>query len=150
MITTIRPIAPTDRAEWLRMRLALWPGEADAHKPDIDLFFAGENALLEQIWVAEEGDGENLVGFIELALRPYAEGCEASPVPFIEGWYVDEAHRQRGVGAQLVAAAEHWAREAGYQEMGSDTESFNALSITAHQALGFEVVEEITCFRKAL
>ena len=35
-----------------------------------------------------EVDGR-FVGFLELDHRKYAEGCESSPVPFIEGWYVD-------------------------------------------------------------
>lgn len=148
MTLVIRAVAPRDKAAWLAMRMALWPDEAESHARDIAAYFAGQEPLLEQVWLAEREDEP--VGFLELSLRPYAEGCEQSPVPYIEGWYVADSHRQQGVGRALVAHAEHWARAAGYSEMASDTEAHNALSVQAHQALGFEVAEQIICFRKTL
>ena len=36
----IRPVQPTDRAEWLRMRLNLWGGTAEEHTQDIDAYFS--------------------------------------------------------------------------------------------------------------
>jgi hypothetical protein len=36
----IRPVQPTDRAEWLRMRLNLWGGAAEEHSHDIDAYFS--------------------------------------------------------------------------------------------------------------
>ena len=36
----IRPVQPTDHAEWLRMRLNLWGGAAEEHTHDIDAYFA--------------------------------------------------------------------------------------------------------------
>jgi hypothetical protein len=36
----IRPVEPTDRAEWLRMRLTLWGGAAEELTHDIDTYFA--------------------------------------------------------------------------------------------------------------
>ena len=36
----IRPVAPTDRVEWLRMRLTLWGGAAEEHTQEIDTYFA--------------------------------------------------------------------------------------------------------------
>jgi hypothetical protein len=36
----IRPVAPTDHAEWLRMRLNLWGGAAEEYTHDIDNYFA--------------------------------------------------------------------------------------------------------------
>jgi hypothetical protein len=36
----IRPVQPTDHAEWLRMRLNLWGGVAEEHTHDIDAYFA--------------------------------------------------------------------------------------------------------------
>jgi hypothetical protein len=35
----IRPVQPTDRAEWLRMRLNLWGGAAEEHIQDIANYF---------------------------------------------------------------------------------------------------------------
>ena len=47
-----------------------------------------------------------LSGFLEATIRPFAEGCETEPVGHIEGWYVDADVRRRGIGKQLVLAAE--------------------------------------------
>ena len=57
-----------------------------------------------------ESTGGGLCGFIEVSLRDYAEGCQTSPVAYIEGWYVDEHCRRRTLGTRLVQAAEAWAR----------------------------------------
>jgi aminoglycoside 6'-N-acetyltransferase I len=42
-------------------------------------------------------------------------------VGYIEGWFVYEALRNRGIGKELMRAAEDWAREHGCREMASDT-----------------------------
>ena len=144
----VRPAAPSDAAEWLRMRTALWPVEG--HETEIAEYFeSGGSALLAQVLVAERPT-RGLAGFLELGLRTYAEGCESSPVPFIEGWYVDEDFRRTGVGAALVRAAEEWARKQGYREIASDVEIENETSLSAHRALGYEEVERIVCFRRDL
>jgi aminoglycoside 6'-N-acetyltransferase I len=49
-----------------------------------------------------------------------------------------------------VQAAEAWARSHGLKEIASDTQLENAISIQAHTALGYEEVERLVCFRKAL
>jgi aminoglycoside 6'-N-acetyltransferase I len=100
------------------------------------------------VFVAVED--ERLVAFLELDLRSYAEGCASSPVPYVEGWYVIPEWRRRGVGGALMQAAEEWSRARGYAELGSDTEEPNRLSRDAHAALGFEEVETVVVFRKAL
>ncbi|MEO5898030.1 MAG: GNAT family N-acetyltransferase, partial [Vicinamibacterales bacterium] len=113
----IRRATPIDSNAWLRMRTALWPGEEVAE--DVDRFFAGKLDMPLEVLVAVNGFGE-LIGFAELSIRRYAEGCVTDRVAFLEGWYVDEAHRRKGVGAALVAAAEAWARKQGCTEFGSD------------------------------
>jgi aminoglycoside 6'-N-acetyltransferase I len=110
--------------------------------------FEGVKAA-DQVWVAEDASGR-LLGFVELSLRPYAEGCASSPVPYIEAWYVTAEARHTGVGRALVEAAENWARLRGFTEMGSDALLENDASHAAHQALGFEKVERIVCYRKSL
>jgi len=143
----IRPVQPTDHAEWLRMRLRLWGGIAEEHTHDIDAYFATPQGGIT--FVVERGGG-GLCGFIEVSLRNYAEGCQTSPVAYIEGWYVDEESRRRTLGTCLVQAAEAWARSHGLKEIASDTQLENAISIQAHTALGYEEVERLVCFRKAL
>ncbi len=99
--------------------------------------------------VAERGDGL-LAGFVEIGSRNYAEGCETTPVAYLEGWYVDPDARRTGLGTRLLEAAESWARQHGFNEIASDTELGNDISLEAHLARGFEKVEVQICFRKAL
>ena len=76
--------------------------------------------------------------------------CSSSPVPFIEGWYVEPAWQRRGIGRALVEAAESRARGMGHTEIASDAELENADGIAAHRALGYEEVERTVAFRRAL
>jgi len=100
--------------------------------------------------VAEAPDGR-LVGFIEAGLRSHADCCDASrPVGYIEGWYVEETFRRRGVGRLLMAAAEDWARTQGCREMASDSLIDNTVSEQAHRGLGYDVVGRCVLYRKQL
>jgi aminoglycoside 6'-N-acetyltransferase I len=142
----IRPLEDRDISRWVHLRAELWPGE-----PEAELDAEGRAAIATGslvVFVADDDD--TLVGFIELDLRSYAEGCTSSPVPYVEGWYVVSDWRRRGVGGALMHAAEEWGRSRGYTELGSDTEAVNRLSRAAHAALGFEEIETVVVFRKPL
>ena len=129
------------------MRAALWPDDDDC-ETSIAGYFA---ALDPDVVTLMAFDSEQQpVGFAEVGTRAYAEGCESSPVAFLEGWYVIPEARWTGAGRALVAAAEDWARLRGFQELGSDTELRNEAAINAHKALGFEETERIVCFLKRL
>jgi aminoglycoside 6'-N-acetyltransferase I len=147
----VRLATKADAEVWLAMRMALWP---DANEEDLRLeigrYFVvpGEPRLLHCVFVAER-DG-TVVGMLELSLRPYADGCDSSPVPFIEAWYVAEDARRGGIGGALVRAAEAWAIAHGYSEMASDALLDNDVSHWAHASLGFEEVERAIRFRKVL
>jgi len=143
----IRPATPADRDEWLRMRLALWPDDnAAGLLVEMDKILAAEAVA---VFVAQRTSG-GLGGFVEAGTRPYAEGCDTSPVGYIEGWYVDPDLRQAGVGGRLIRAAEDWAREQGLLEMGSDTWIWNETSIQAHLSLGYREAERLVTFCKKL
>ena len=144
---TIREIVESDRHEWVRMRHALWPGSLSDHEAETQLYFS-ERSQVPTVLVAE-ADGQ-LVGFLELDYRKYAPGCRSSPVPFIEGWFVEPAWQRQGIGRALVEAAEARARAMGHHEIASDAEVENADSLAAHLALGYEVVERVVCFRRSL
>lgn len=142
-MATVRRATNADRAAYQRMRLALWP---DCAESDIDEWFARDDAAT---FVATRPDG-SLCGFVEAGSRPYAEGCDSSPVGYVEGWWVDPDVRRHGVGRALLDAAESWARGRGYTEMGSDALLDNAASHEAHRRCGFREVERLVMFRKPL
>jgi aminoglycoside 6'-N-acetyltransferase I len=153
----IRYAEPADADQWRVLRTALWPdGDAAAHAAEVAQFFAERQpgpcgAIPEAVLVAvDAGHDSSLVGFAEVSRRAYAEGCETSPVGFLEGWYVVPERRRQGVGRALVAAAEAWARGLECLEFASDALVENAGSAAAHRALGFEEVAIIRCFRKSL
>lgn len=147
----IRPVQPTDAAEWLRMRLALWPDEPAKEAAEIAQFLADpENAglpFLQAAFVCERPDA-GLCGLAEVAIHREAPGCETDRIGYLEAWYVDQAWRGQGIGRALVAAAEGWAREQGCWEMASDTDPTYPLSPPAHAALGYH--EAIRHFYKKL
>ncbi len=144
----VRPFQPEDEPEWRRLRHALWPDTTSRdHVDDLATYLGRPEAHLIVVAALEAGD---LAGFAEVSLRSQAEGCRTSPVGFLEGWYVDAAHRRQGVGRALVRAAEAWARSCGCREMGSDTWVDNTGSRAAHQALGFEEGSPVVTFRKSL
>ena len=148
MKVVIRPVEPTDKGAWARLRRKLFP---DFDPPEIDEFF--ETGCFDgfdkcAVFVAEaEG---RLVGFAEASARPYAEGCTTTPVTYLEAWYVDEEARILGVGRCLVDAVADWGRSKGMREFASDAEINNLTSHSAHGAVGFEEVERIVCFAKSL
>ena len=144
---TVREAIVHDRPEWLRMRIALWPGSPSDHELETANYFQRRDGGWLTFVAGDEG---RLLGFLELDQRKYAPGCNSSPVPFIEGWYVDPDVRRRGIGRALVRAAEAWARAAGFNEIASDSEIDNGGSIAAHAALGYAEIERVVCFRRAL
>jgi aminoglycoside 6'-N-acetyltransferase I len=147
---TIRHVTKSDSAVWLELRRALWPEYGgSSHAREVAHFFEGELKMPLAVLLAEQQGGQ-VVGFAELNIRPYAEGCSTDRVGYLEGWFVVADARRRGVGRALVAAAEEWARSQGCTEFASDALANNEISADAHRALGFEEVEVIRCFRKTL
>ncbi len=145
----IRTAQPGDAADWERMRQRLWPTDDDEHARAIAAFFAGDQRDPAEVFLAFEAQGR-AIGFAEVSIRPYAEGCHSGRVAYLEGWFVEPAYRRRGVGAALVAAVEEWGREQGCPELASDAEIENSGSIAAHQSLRFTEVARVVCFRKLL
>src|SRR6266571_1383191 len=147
----VRLAQPSDQTKLALLRHALWPeGAVDEHEKELTEILAGRapGAMPYVVFVCESDD-ENLIGFVEVSLRSHADGCDPSqPVGFLEGWYVSEDHRRRGLGAALLEAAERWSRAQGCAEMASDAWIDADISQRAHEALGFEVVDRCVHYRK--
>ena len=146
----VRSARPADRLAWVRLRHAFWPDGSEAeHLDDIDRDFSGTAHEPVEVLLAESEDGE-VVGLVELSIRPSAEGCHTNKVAYLEGWYVVPEARRGGIGRGLVEAAEGWGRAQGCSEFASDAEGDNEISATAHRALRFSEVALVRCFRKRL
>ena len=133
--------------QWVALRIALWPDE------DREILAQDAPGMLGRpdmlVLVGREGDA--VAGFVEAAIRrDYVNGCQTSPVAFVEGIYVRPDYRGRGVARALVVAVEGWAREQGIKELASDVLLDNQQSHAMHQALGFSETERVVYFRKVL
>ena len=110
----IRPAQETDLDQLAHLSRALWPDcSAQEHAQELRLKLGGKPDSIPTkpltIFVAERSD-RILVGFLEVGLRSHADGCNPlRPVGYLEGWYVADEHRHRGIGKELVANAEDWA-----------------------------------------
>ena len=146
-MVTLRQATREDKAELLRLQQQLYNPDPTLGA-EIDAYFNTTSPI--ELMLVAATENECLGAFIELSKRDYAEGCKSSPVAYIEGIFVDHNLRRTGIGQQLMKAAESWARENGFTEMASDTKRGNLESISFHQTAGFEITEQITCFRKQL
>jgi aminoglycoside 6'-N-acetyltransferase I len=132
----------------MRMRDLLWPGLA-TQTHEIDMAELLADPTTQAVFVVDRGDGLR-GGFLEAGTRKYADGCETSPVAYIDGWYVDPDLRRTGWGSRLIQAAEAWARSCGHAEIASDCLLENDVSRRAHNALGYLETERLIHFRKSL
>ena len=145
----VEPCTGQHLEQWVRLRQALWTEateqelrlEATAilERPDDGIAFIG--------W-AESAEA---IAFAEASLRrDYVNGCGTYPVGFLEGLYVDEAWRGRGIARTLCCLAEDWAASRGCSEFASDVLLDNETSQRAHEALGFEETERVVYYLKSL
>ncbi len=150
----IRPVQASAAAEWLRMRMALWPDStAEKEASEIEHFLVIPPLpilpMLHAAYVCSRADG-SLCGLAEVSIQPNAIGCTTSDVGYLEAWYVDPDVRQQGIGRRLAEIAEAWTRAQGCQEMASDTDATYPLSPHAHAQLGYEETSTPMHYRKWL
>lgn len=96
-------------------------------------------------------DGEEAVGFAQCQLRhDYVEGTASFPVGYLEGIFVQEGCRHRGIARGLLNACQNWAKNQGCKEFASDCELTNEESRIFHEKMGFAEANRIICFAKKL
>ena len=69
---------------------------------------------------------------------------------YLEGIYVAEQARHRGIARQLLRSCEDWAKDMGCREFASDCELTNTQSLAFHLNVGFFEANRIICFTKKL
>lgn len=144
-VTSVRALRASDRADFFRMRQTFWP---DSPASEVEGVLARTPEA--GVTLVAEREGGGLGGFIEVEFRRFAEGCSGSPVPYVEGIWVDGDLRRVGLGARLVRAAEAWCMTRGFRELASDCELSNVPSIEFHRAVGFQEVQRSIAFHKRL
>ena len=142
----IRKATTDDFARMAVLMTELWPDNTvEEMLEELYLLVGTECAF----FLAEENDMP--VAFAQCQLRhDYVEGTDHSPVGYLEGVYVREPHRGKGLAKELLAACEAWASEQGCVEFASDCELENSGSLAFHLAAGFTEANRIICFTKKL
>lgn len=144
----IEQVSKENIAFYAQMAHQLWPeGELEEHLQELlELLHSDSQACF--LYKTPTG---KYIGFIQLSLRSdYVEGCETSPVAYVEGIFVAEPYRKTGIAREMIAAGEKWGKEKGCQEIASDAIISNELSIQFHKAVGFTEANRIVCFAKQI
>jgi GNAT superfamily N-acetyltransferase len=90
---------------------------------------------------------DRVVGWAAVSVdEPFVEGFSAQ----LEGLVVDESARSRGVGAQLLNAAEEWARERGCREIRVWSNVVRKRAHAFYERAGYKTVKSQYLFRKQL
>lgn len=86
------------------------------------------------LWTAFGADG-TAVGSLWISVR--------TPVPFVFGVEVEQAHRGKGYGRSIMLAAEQECRRRGYAQLDLNVFSNNPPAISLYESLGFETVSQM-------
>ncbi len=143
----IRPARSADYTAFSQLYLEVNDLHAGAHP---DLFQSADVApfdeeeycaLLENagqaIYLAF--DGEQAVGFVNVILREALSLEILAPRHFavIDSLGVKASHRRSGIGKELMACAEQWARFQGASSVELNVFEFNRGAIEFYQQLGY-------------
>ncbi|GEO00473.1 aminoglycoside N(6')-acetyltransferase type 1 [Novosphingobium sediminis] len=133
---------------WALLRHVLWDEVSVAeHRAEAEEQLAEPERFLNLVAL----DGDAVAGFAEASIRhEYVNGCEDSPVLFLEGICVAPDARRRGIARKLVAAVADWGRAQGIREFASDTWHDDLESHAFHLAAGFAETERVVYFRQEL
>jgi aminoglycoside 6'-N-acetyltransferase I len=145
----LHPLTSLSDADWLSLRLELWPDcQRDQHLEEMASFLREPDRYAQFIVRGHDGQG---LGFAEASIRTdYVNGTESSPVGYLEGLYVRAEARGQGLARLLVEAVSNWAAGHGCVELASDTQPENLVSQAVHQQLGFVETERAVFFSRSL
>ena len=143
----VRKMQKEDKVIWADMRSKLWDELSfDEHVGEIDRMLKSKKC---SGFLAVHA-GNQPIGFAEICIRDYANGCTEQPVPFLEGIWVDPKHRRQGAGRALIEKITEDLVAKGFRELCSDVEIRNRRSYRAHGNWGFHETERVVYFRKPL
>lgn len=91
----------------------------------------------------ESGEEDRLVGLAEVYLRRDEEHplSIAYTYGYLQSLMVAATHRRKGLGRQLVASAEEWARARGASELRLEAREFAAGPLPFYEALGYRTIK---------
>ncbi len=146
----IRIATHSDIQSWVELRAQLWDDTLLAqHRAEAVMMLA--KSPYESIVFLDAVDGVGIRAFAEAALRhDHVNGCNTSPVAFLEGIYVRPQDRGSGIGKMLLNSIQAWAHERGCSELASDASIETEASHAFHTAFGFAETARVVYFCKPI
>lgn len=134
-------------ADWLALRKALYSPLEDAfHEAEMRQILGSKE---QACFLALDESGVPL-GFMELSLRNFVDGCLGSPVGYVEGLYVVPEARGRGIARMMLEHAMRWSRGHGCRDVAADTGIADEEAQRFWAAMGFRETYRIVEFKKSL
>ena len=144
----IIPIEPDFVNEWVELKFTLFPDiDKATHYQEADQILSLPEKYCVFIHLNESN---KMTGFIEVSFWESVQKIIPERAGYIEGWFVREELRRRGIGKALLKKAEQWTLARGCWKIFSDTDIENSISQQAHQSLEFKEVDRMILFRKIL
>lgn len=141
-------LSPSTLRQTALLMVLLWPRYSlEEMENDLEALLQDPQQI---VFVALDETGKAL-GFAQAALRhDYVEGASFSPTAYLEGIFVLEEQRHKGIGRALLGQVEGWALEQNCSQLASDCEIGNSLSLLFHLGSGFWETNRIVTFLKDL
>lgn len=130
----LRRITANDFQLWKKMRNALYNGMEEAFD-DHEMKTIIDDPQWHCMFVTLSKD---VIGFVELSLRNIVDGCLHSPVPYIEGIYLQPQYQTKGYGKDVMKLIKKWSKNLGFSELAADTELHNHRAQKFFSAMGFQ------------
>jgi GNAT superfamily N-acetyltransferase len=141
---TIRRIRETDAAVIAGLNAQLGYPASEAQVAERTKAMAG--SANDTVLVAASDDGK-AIGWIHLRA---SASLHNDPTAEIYGMVVDAKYRSRGVGSQLIAAAEEWARAMGFGSMRVRSNASRKDAHRFYERAGFQLTKTSLTFQKSL
>ena len=109
--------------------------------PELDHLSAYYNREpLKRCYFIALDEADRVIGGIGIAEFDGIEYCAE-----MQKLYLDDCAKGKGYSRKLVAAAESWAREAGYKQVYLETHSNLKVAMGLYEKLGFTQIEKPAC-----
>jgi len=146
----IEPVRTEHLAEWARLRIQLWNWDTVSdHAEEAEALYLSGNPDRTAFMALDQAGV--LAGFAEATVRrDYVEGCDTSPVAFLEGIFIAPECRKTGIARALVESVAAWGRARGCREFASNALLDNTDSHAFHASIGFAETERVVFFKRTL
>ena len=92
-----------------------------------------ERRMGDEVFVLKDGDARKGMLWMGISRDQY----NAEPVGYLLGIYVDPSIRRKGIGTELMHAAEPWCAEHGLVEMQLNVGAANSSAVSFYESLGY-------------